>query len=416
MQEERDRAGKFFLKQRGKRGIWRICWYDGATRQTASLTTGTSDLEAARQSLCRYALETTQPAQGATDAQLAAVMQSYYIHYAQHLPSAHVQRAAQADALEVWGDPNVSELDRRRQLGLVEALRARNLSDWTIDSRLNRIWAAMNWYRRDHTTLIVPAQIIAEDWKPVLLDNDQVYSLEDLGSLFNACESADTRYSREHWRRFLILAISTCARVSALLELTWSQIDERVGRIHLNPHGRRQTKKRRAIVPICSTLAAELSRWDRTDAHVITYYGRPLATREFYDLLAEKAGVTGGPNVIRHTVRTWLAEVGVPDAEADQFMGHKDEGSHTGARYKHRRPEYLKTVTDGIELLFEALSAFVERPFAGRELVDQPDCAEMQRVNSVTSENTCLRNLLNLERETRLELATPTLARPKDPM
>jgi integrase len=57
-------------------------------------------------------------------------------------------------------------------------------------------------------------------------------------------------------------------------------------------------------------------------ANVMTYYGRPLATREFYDLLAEKASVTGGPNIIRHTVRTWLAEGGVPDAEADVFMGH----------------------------------------------------------------------------------------------
>jgi integrase len=44
---------------------------------------------------------------------------------------------------------------------------------------------------------------------------------------------------------------------------------------------------------------------------------RELATREFYDRLAEKASVMGGPHTIRHTVRTWLAEGGVADAEAD---------------------------------------------------------------------------------------------------
>jgi hypothetical protein len=82
--------------------------------------------------------------------------------------------------------------------------------------------------------------------------------------------------------------------------------------------------------------------------------------------------VTGGANVIRHTVRTWLAEHGVPDSEADVFMGHKEEGSATGRRYKHRRPEYLRGVTEGIEALFDALSQFVRRPFKGRELVDQP--------------------------------------------
>ena len=46
----------------------------------------------------------------------------------------------------------------------------------------------------------------------------------------------------------------------------------------------------------------------------------------------------GGPNVIRHTVRTWLAEYGVPDSEADVSMGHKTEGSATGKRYIHRQP------------------------------------------------------------------------------
>jgi hypothetical protein len=86
--------------------------------------------------------------------------------------------------------------------------------------------------------------------------------------------------------------------------------------------------------------------------------------------LAEEASVTGGPNIIRHTVRTWLVEGGVPDAEA--FMGHKAEGSATGQRYIHRRPEYLWSVTEGIGSLYAALAVLVKRPFKGRELVDQP--------------------------------------------
>jgi hypothetical protein len=147
---------------------------------------------------------------------------------------------------------------------------------------------------------------------------------------------------------------------------------------------------------------------------VITYYGRALSTREFFDRLAEIAGVTGGPNVIRHTVRTFLAEAGVPDAEADVFMGHKAEGSATGKRYIHRRPEYLRGVIDGIEALFRALGEFVEQPFKGLEWVDQPSpddpFPELLRAKCVPSRHIHFGNLLNLERETRLELATPTLA------
>ena len=62
----------------------------------------------------------------------------------------------------------------------------------------------------------------------------------------------------------------------------------------------------------------------------------------------------------------------MPDAEADVFMGHKAEGSATGKRYIHRRPEYLHGVVDGIEAFYRALSEFVERPFKGLVWVDQP--------------------------------------------
>jgi hypothetical protein len=103
------------------------------------------------------------------------------------------------------------------------------------------------------------------------------------------------------------------------------------------------------------------------------------------------------------------------DAEADVFMGHRAEGSATGKRYVHRRPEYLQSVTDGIESLYAALAVLVKRPFKGRELVDQPqpDCASegSALANYLPSSDTRFCNLLNLERETRLELATPTLAR-----
>ena len=140
----------------------------------------------------------------------------------------------------------------------------------------------------------------------------------------------------------------------------------------MNPEGRWQTKKRRATVPICPTLAAELTSWERDSEYVISYYGNRLASREFFESLAEAAEVTGSAHVVRHTVRTWLAEQGVPDAEADVFMGHKAEGSATGKRYIHRRPEFLKSVAEGIELLFTALSDLIARPFAGHERVDQP--------------------------------------------
>jgi len=64
-------------------------------------------------------------------------------------------------------------------------------------------------------------------------------------------------------------------------------------------------------------------------------------------------------NIIRHT------------AAGAVFMGRRTQGSATGKRYIHRRPEYLRGVIDGIEALFRALSEFVEQPFKGLEWTDQ---------------------------------------------
>jgi len=240
MQDEadRDRAGRFFLKQRGKQGTWYICWYNPATGQADRISTGTGDREAARTALYEHALRNERPATS-TDAQLAHVMLTCWEQYGRHLPSAHTHLAAQRDALEIWGDVSVSELDRQRQLEFVRAMRVRGLSDWTISTRLRRIWATMNWYRRDNSQLVVPDQITAADWRPDLQDRDQTYSLPELAALFNtaADQTADLRYTREHWWRFLVLAVGTAARPGAIRELTWQQVDLRLGRIRLNPEG-----------------------------------------------------------------------------------------------------------------------------------------------------------------------------------
>ena len=72
-------------------------------------------------------------------------------------------------------------------------------------------------------------------------------------------------------------------------------------------------------------------------------------------------------------------------------------------------------MTEGIESLYAALAVLVKRPFKGRELIDQPqpdfETAGEALANYLPSSATRFCNFLNLERETRLELATPTLAR-----
>ena len=167
MRNQGDRAGSFFLKRRVANGIWYICWYNPSTGQADRFSTGTTDRETARAALYEHALKHDRPAP-ASDAQLAHVMQTCWVNYGQHLPSAHTHLAAQRDALEIWGDVSIRELDRKKQLEFVRAMRERGLADWTISTRLRRIWAMMNWYKRDNPQLLVPDAITASDWMQLL--------------------------------------------------------------------------------------------------------------------------------------------------------------------------------------------------------------------------------------------------------
>lgn len=53
-----------------------------------------------------------------------------------------------------------------------------------------------------------------------------------------------------HVRLFIILAITTGARMSALLDLRWNQVDFKHRTINFNQVGREQTNKRRPEVPL----------------------------------------------------------------------------------------------------------------------------------------------------------------------
>jgi len=79
----------------------------------------------------------------------------------------------------------------------------------------------MKWAKRDNPALVIPDMITAADWKPRLQNRERVYSLEELAALLGAARA------RQHWHRFMILAIATASREAAIRELRWEQVDMR---------------------------------------------------------------------------------------------------------------------------------------------------------------------------------------------
>lgn len=157
--------------------------------------------------------------------------------------------------------------------------------------------------------------------------------------------------STPHVRLFIVLAVTTGARMSALLQLTWEQVDFRHRTINFNPPGREQTTKRRPEVPINGrALAAleEAARGALTD-HVIEWDGQPVKSiKKAIRMAAQRSGAPCSPHVFRHTAGVWMAQADVPMQKIAQFLGHTSTRvtERTYARYS---PSFMKDAAAALD-------------------------------------------------------------------
>ena len=150
---------------------------------------------------------------------------------------------------------------------------------------------------------------------------ERVLSEDEIDRLFAAAEKP----GRERVRLFLHIALNAPARRTAIQELTWEQVDFGVGVIHFLKPGQRQSRKRRASVPMSDALRAVLedASTRRTGSLVIGAGGR---INEAVNNVARAAGVEGvTPHVLRHTAATIMARNGVALWVIAQVLGNTVE-------------------------------------------------------------------------------------------
>jgi len=147
---------------------------------------------------------------------------------------------------------------------------------------------------------------------------ERVLSEEEIERLFAAAEKP----GRDRVRLFLHIALNAAARRTAIQELTWEQIDFGVGVIHFLKPGQRQSRKRRASVPMSHALREVLedASTRRASSFVIGAGGR---INEAVNAVARDAGVDGvTPHVMRHTAATIMARNGVSLWVIAQILGN----------------------------------------------------------------------------------------------
>lgn len=144
--------------------------------------------------------------------------------------------------------------------------------------------------------------------------------------------------------------LSTAARVTAVLELTWDRVDFERRQINLRTgDGQR---KGRAIVPMTESLYAALlnARKAALSDYVVEWSGGSVKSiKKGFKAAAVAAGLPDvSPHVLRHTAAVHMAEASISMEEIAQFLGHSDSRI-TASVYARYSPEHLRKAASALE-------------------------------------------------------------------
>lgn len=235
--------GDFWLWYRADREEWCICWYDRSARNRRRIGTGIGGGE---------------PDNPPVEAQLArAATYALSVRYWEEF-FAQERRAGR-----IIGSVTVETVDNDEIFERFIAFRkAQGVKGETIRGDLAALRGTLNYARKKRR---IPAAPFVPDVDPEDRSGPRAleYSIEQVAALL---EAAWRLPERRHVHLSTLISLSTHGRTEAILELSSEQI--RGGRIFFNAEGRRQTTKRRSIVPIAPALAPWL---DDLDGKVIRY-------------------------------------------------------------------------------------------------------------------------------------------------
>jgi integrase len=157
------------------------------------------------------------------------------------------------------------------------------------------------------------------------------------------------RRSRQHVARFILVALYTGTRASAVCgaalqpTIGHGRVDLDGGVFYRRPAGRPETKKRQPAVPLPDHLLAHMRRWKRRGQRfAVEWNGEPVKSidKAFANVVADAGlGNDVTPHTLRHTAATWLMQSGTDMWEAAGYLGMTVE--MLSQRYGHHHPDHL---------------------------------------------------------------------------
>lgn len=197
-------------------------------------------------------------------------------------------------------------------------------SQGTAWTELQRLRSCMNWAMKKRIVTFKP-----DVWVPQKPEaKGRVLTADEVDALLAGCVMP-------HVKLFVILALATAGRSTALLELEWSRVDFEAGIINLrikeviNPLTKK-VRKGRSVVPMndwARVALLEAQKGALTD-FVIEWNGEQVkSVRKGFTEAVRRAGLGKDvtPHTLRHTAASWMESGGIPMAQISRFLGHSNE-------------------------------------------------------------------------------------------
>lgn len=363
-----------------------IFWYDTERGRTRSASTGTGVVADGKRALDRHYLTKTEGqnlcptcGQHRTGGAGFLVLQSladYLVAKSDGDPAIAFRLAHVTEYITETGDlmlicEKVTEdwvkrfrtwMEKRPIVAPKGGARQRALS--TIENSVIQLAAAINFsHRRGDTAR--PAQFKPIPTTSVNRTPQHRSPVEELAAMFRY--ASDPRYPRKRGplHRFLIGSVATLGRPDAVHDMSLAgerqQWNGKARVFSLNPKGRRQTKKYRAIVPVAWQAALHL------DAAEGFYVG-VASVKSAWETMAAKLGLPGdgesGLKLVRRSMAKLLRDR-LPKAdwpEIEMFLGHArfDAVSDIYAPFD---PTYLSAARAEIELIIDEIETLAPGAF-----------------------------------------------------
>lgn len=214
------------------------------------------------------------------------------------------------------------------------AQRRKTVKDESIRKEIGLVRAAVRRY--------APHSGFNFELPPPSQPKERYLSKTEFKALLDAC-------IYPHMKTFLILAVTTGARKSAILGLTWKKVDfER----KLIDFGGGKGNKGRAVCPMNDRAfdALKAAFQARTSEYVIEHGGHQIKdVKHGFMAACRRSGIKGAtPHTLRHSAAVWMAESGIPMQEIASYLGHSNMAT-TYKVYAKFSPDYLQAAAKALE-------------------------------------------------------------------